>query len=223
MLPLGSPICPPTPPGCAPASRRSRHISSATTRPNSWLLNHRWMRTQGSSLRQVADRRRLLGHSRQGRRASPCTRCSAAPRRRDHAVSCDFAGSRPRPWHKDRRLPCRRLLASSNSRSAATPDDGHRTHSRLRAMLGAGRHTGRGCQYRLDPGRRGARGARRARYRCVYRAALRDLRGMPVDPPPHCASVRAGRGDHRTSAPWCGGTPITPWTSSTSRSASSAV
>ena len=51
-------------------------------------------------------------------------------------------------------------------------------------------------QYRLDHGRRRARRERGARSRRLYRAALHDLRGVRLDPPPHLAALRARR-DHR--------------------------
>ena len=49
-----------------------------------------------------------------------------------------------------------------------------------------------------------------------------DLRGVPVDPPPHRPSVRPRRDDRRDRDPPARGAGTGRWTSSTSRSASSA-
>ena len=116
------PTCPPTPRACAPASTRSAHNSSATTRTDLWPLNHH----MDAVLRGHPYVKApidiacwdILGQGRgparlQAARRRACSDKIALYR----AISQEDA---PPHGRKDRRLPRRGLYANSSSRSAAT-------------------------------------------------------------------------------------------------------
>ena len=169
-------------------------------------------RAQGPSLRQVRHRHGLLGHPRQGRRASRSACCWAAATATISSCIAPSRRNRPRRWPARGRLSCRRLLAGSSSRSAAIADT---DIERIRAVRGdapAGRSPGRRRQHRLADARRHARRPRGARRGRLHRAALPELRGMPDGPPPLRSSVRARRGDRLDRRAACAAMPIGRWT-----------
>ena len=88
-------------------------------------------RAEGASVRQEPARHRVLGHPGQGTPACRCAPCWAAASATDFAaLPRDLAGTARGDGRRGRRIPGRGLHATSSSRSAATPDDGHRAHPR---------------------------------------------------------------------------------------------
>ena len=170
-------------------------------------------------LREGADRHRLLGHPRQGRRAAGLHSCSAAPRRTTiELYRAITPGSRRRNGARRSPATAPRATPSSSSRSAAMPTTTSSASTPCRAMLEptdilvADANTGwtMAEAVRIVIGRR--------ERRRLHRAALPDLRGVPVGAPAHRAAVRARRGDRRHRRRWCAASPTTRWTSSISRS-----
>ena len=113
--------CRPTPTACAraararaaPARRRSARAGQAES-PHG-------RRAQGTSLRQVGHRHRLLGHSRPGDRPAGVRAAGRPLRRRRSALSRHLAGIARGDGGERRRLSRPRATGDSSSRSAAIP------------------------------------------------------------------------------------------------------
>ena len=75
---------------------------------------------EGASLRQVGDRRRLLGHPGEGRRACPSARSWAGDMATTSSSTGRSPSSRPRRWPPRSRAIAPRAIGGSSSRSAAT-------------------------------------------------------------------------------------------------------
>ena len=152
-----------------------------------------------------------------------CVAARRPLRRGLRPLSRHLAGIARGDGGEGRRATAPRDTGASSSRSGGDPDVDIERIRAVAAMLAAGRPPDRRRQHRLAAARGGAGRARRARRRRVHRAALPDVRRVPVDPPADRSSVRARRDDRRPRHAAARGRPISRWTWSTSRSASSAA
>ena len=171
---------------------------SARTRASCGKLNRRMdAALQGPPLRQVRRSTWPAGTSSARRRASRSARCSAAAYGDDfvlyraisqespEAMAGKVAGYRAEGYRR------------FQLKVGGDPDVDIARIRAVRADARARRPADRRRQHRLADARRAARRARGARRRRLHRAALPELRGVPVGPPAHRPPVRARRGDRR--------------------------
>ena len=163
------------------------------------------------SLREVADRHRLLGHSGQGHQLARGHAARRPLRAGFRALSRHLAG-RARENGGDGEHLSRPGLHQVPAQSGRRPGHRHRAHHRRARAPRARRRPDRRRQHRLAAAPGAARGRRGARRGRLHRAALPELPGMPGGAPAHQSPVHSRRSDRRSGDGGARRMPTRRWT-----------